>query len=165
MKVCESAGQCLCPTNQARLHEDGILRKADLRRQQCHRASLQAIWEDGHHRLWSTRLKIREMAKLGARDLSLHPQSIYSILFLGEETAGQEATIRTKHGTDWFKPGKGVCQGCIHCHPVCLSSMQSTSWEMPGWMNHKQESKLQGEISITTDVKIPPPFRQKAKKN
>ena len=27
--------------------------------------------------------------------------------------AGQETTVRTKHGTDWFKIGKGVCQGCI----------------------------------------------------
>ena len=41
---------------------------------------------------------------------------------------GQEATIRTKHGTmDWFKIGKGVHQGCIYCHPVYLTYMQSTS--------------------------------------
>ena len=40
--------------------------------------------------------------------------------------AGQEATVRTGHGTtDWFQVGKGVCQGCIH--PVYLTSMQSTS--------------------------------------
>ena len=39
---------------------------------------------------------------------------------------GQEATVRTGHGTiDWFKIGKGVCQGCIH--PAYLTSMQSTS--------------------------------------
>ena len=41
--------------------------------------------------------------------------------------AGQEATVRTGHGTtDWFQIGKGVHQGCI-CHPVYLTSMQSTS--------------------------------------
>ena len=43
---------------------------------------------------------------------------------------GQEATVRTIHGTmDWFKIGKGVCQGCIavFCHLVHLTSMQSTS--------------------------------------
>ena len=41
--------------------------------------------------------------------------------------AGQEATLRTGHGTtDWFQIGKGVCQGCI-CHPAYLTSMQSTS--------------------------------------
>ena len=37
----------------------------------------------------------------------------------------------------------------VYCHPAYLSYMQSTSWEMPGWMKHKLESRLQGEISIT----------------
>ena len=46
--------------------------------------------------------------------------------------AGQEATLRTGHGpTDWFQIGKGVCQGCI-LSTVYLTSMQSTSREMPG---------------------------------
>ena len=41
--------------------------------------------------------------------------------------AGQEATVRTEHGTtDWFQIGKGVCQG-VYCHPAYLTSMQSTS--------------------------------------
>ena len=41
--------------------------------------------------------------------------------------AGQEATVRTGHGTtDWFQIGKGVRQGCI-CHPAYLTYMQSTS--------------------------------------
>ena len=41
--------------------------------------------------------------------------------------AGQEATVRTGHGTtDWFQIGKEVCQGC-HCHPAYLTHMQSTS--------------------------------------
>ena len=41
--------------------------------------------------------------------------------------AGQEATVRTGHGTtDWFQIGKGVCQGCI-CHLAYLTYMQSTS--------------------------------------
>ena len=41
--------------------------------------------------------------------------------------AGQEATVRTGHGTtDWFQIGKGVRQGC-HCHPAYLTFMQSTS--------------------------------------
>ena len=41
--------------------------------------------------------------------------------------AGQEATVRTGHGTtDWFQIGKGVCQGCI-LSPACLTYMQSTS--------------------------------------
>ena len=45
--------------------------------------------------------------------------------------AGQEATVRTGHGTDWFQIGKGVRQGCI-LSPVYLTYMQSTSCEMPG---------------------------------
>ena len=50
--------------------------------------------------------------------------------------AGQVATVRTGHGTtDWFQIGKGVCQSCICCHPAFLTYMQSTSCEMPGWMN------------------------------
>ena len=65
--------------------------------------------------------------------------------------AGQVATVRTGHGTtDWFQIGKGVRQGCIYCHPAFLTYMQSTSCEMPGWMNQKLESRLPGEISITS---------------
>ena len=52
--------------------------------------------------------------------------------------AGQEATVRTGHGTaDQFKIGKGVWQGC-NCHPACLIYTQSTSCEMPGWRKHRQ---------------------------
>ena len=53
----------------------------------------------------------------------------------------------------------------VYCHPAYLTSMQSTSWEMPGWMKHKLESRLPGEISITSDMQITPPLWQKAKKN
>ena len=66
--------------------------------------------------------------------------------------AGQEATVRTGHGTtDWFQIGKGVHQG-VYCHLAYLSYVQSTSCEMPGWMKHKLESRLPGEISITSDM-------------
>ena len=51
--------------------------------------------------------------------------------------AGQEATVRSRHGTtDWFQIGKGVCQGCI-CHPAYLTYMQCTSCKVLGWMKHK----------------------------
>ena len=40
----------------------------------------------------------------------------------------------------------------VYCHPVYLTYMQSTSCEMPGWMKHKVESRLPGEISITSDT-------------
>ena len=53
---------------------------------------------------------------------------------------------------------KAVCY-----HPAYLTDMQSTSWEMLGWKKHKLESRLQGEISITSDMQMTPPFWQKAK--
>ena len=60
--------------------------------------------------------------------------------------AGQEAKVRIGHGTtDWFKIEKEVQGLC--CHPAYLTYMQSTSYEMQGWMNHKLESRLPGEIS------------------
>ena len=69
--------------------------------------------------------------------------------------AGQEATHRIGHETaDWFQIGKGVCQGCI-LHPAYLS-LQSTSCKMPGWMNHKLESRLPGEISTISDRQMIP---------
>ena len=61
--------------------------------------------------------------------------------------AGQEATVRTGHGTtDWFQTGKGVRQGCI-LSPAYLTYMQSTSWETLSWKKHKLESRLPGDIN------------------
>ena len=53
----------------------------------------------------------------------------------------------------------------VYCHPANLTYMQSTSWEMLGWMKHKLESRLPGEISITSETQMTPPLWQKAKKN
>ena len=53
----------------------------------------------------------------------------------------------------------------VYCHPAYLSYMQSVSWEMLGWMKHKLESRLSGEISITSDKQMTPPLWQKVKKN
>ena len=80
--------------------------------------------------------------------------------------AGQEATVRTGHGTwDWFQIRKEYwCIKAVYCHPVC-SSMQSTPWEMLDWMKHKLESRLLGEISITSDMQMTQCLWQKAKKN
>ena len=43
-----------------------------------------------------------------------------------------------------------------YCHLAYVTSMQSTSYEMQGWMNHKLESRLQGEISKTSDMQMIP---------
>ena len=53
----------------------------------------------------------------------------------------------------------------VYCHPVYLTYMQSTSCEMPGWMKLKLESRLSGEISITSDMQMIPPSWQKVKRN
>ena len=53
----------------------------------------------------------------------------------------------------------------VYCHPAYLTYMQSTSCEMLDWMKHKLESRLPGEISITSDMQMTPPLWQKAKKN
>ena len=79
--------------------------------------------------------------------------------------AGQEATVRTGHGTtDWFQIGKGILKA-VHCYPAYLTYMQSTSCGMLGWRKHKLESRLPGEISRTSDMQITLPLWQKAKKN
>ena len=53
----------------------------------------------------------------------------------------------------------------VYCHPVYLTYMQSTLCEMLGWKKHKLESRLLGEISITSDMQMTPSLWQKAKKN
>ena len=44
----------------------------------------------------------------------------------------------------------------VYCHLAYLTSMQSTSCEMPDWMKDKLESRLQGEISVTLDMQMIP---------
>ena len=79
--------------------------------------------------------------------------------------AGQEATVRTGHGTtDWLQIGKEYVKA-VYCHPAYLTYIQSTSCEMLDWMKLKVESGLQGEISVTSDMQITPPLWQKAKRN
>ena len=61
------------------------------------------------------------------------------------------------------KSGKEYVKA-IYCHPAYLTSMQSTSCKMPGWMKHKLQSRLPGEISIISDMQMTPPLRQKQRK-
>ena len=53
----------------------------------------------------------------------------------------------------------------VYCHPAYLTSMKSTSCEMLGWMKHKLESRLLGEVSITSAMQMTPPLWQKVKQN
>ena len=79
--------------------------------------------------------------------------------------AGQESTVRTGHGTtDWFQIGKGVRQGCILS--TCLFHFYAEYiMRNAGWKKHKLESRLPGEISITSDMQMTPLLWQKVKKN
>ena len=79
--------------------------------------------------------------------------------------AGQEATVRTGHGTtDWFQIGKGICQGCI-LSPCLFTLYTEYIMRNAGLDEHKLESRLLGEISITSDMQMTPPLWQKVKKN
>ena len=56
------------------------------------------------------------------------------------------------------------CIKAVYCHPAYLTYMQSTSCKMPDWMKIKLESRLLGEISITSDAQMTPPLWQKTKR-
>ena len=79
--------------------------------------------------------------------------------------AGQEATVRTGHGTtDWFQIGKGVCQGCVLS--PCLFNFYAEYIMRNAELDEAQAGiRLPGEISITSDIWTTPPLWQKVKKN
>jgi len=63
--------------------------------------------------------------------------------------------IGSKSGKEYVK--------AVYCHPAYLTSMQSTSWEMLDWVKLKLESRLPGEISITSYMQMTPLLWQKVK--
>ena len=69
--------------------------------------------------------------------------------------------VEQQTGSKWVKEYIKT----TYCHPAYLTYMQSTSREMPGWIKHKLESGLPGDISITSDMQMIPPLWQKAKKS
>ena len=72
--------------------------------------------------------------------------------------AGQEATIQTGHGTrEWFQIGKGVCQGCI-LTPCLFNLYAEYIMQNVGLDEAQVESRLRGEISITSDMQMILPF-------
>ena len=79
--------------------------------------------------------------------------------------AGQEATVRTGHGTtDWFQIGKGIHQGCIL--PPCLFNLYAEYIMRNAGLEEAQAGiRLLGEISITSDMQMTPPLWQKVKRN
>ena len=79
--------------------------------------------------------------------------------------AGQEATVRTGHGTtDWFQIGKGVRQGCILS--PCLNNLYAGYIMRNAGLEEAQAGiRLAGEISITSDMQMTPPLWHKVKRN
>ena len=85
--------------------------------------------------------------------------------FLRNLYAGQEATVRTGHGTtDWFQIGKRVRQGCI-LSPCLFNLHAEYIMRNAGLEADKLESRLPGEISVTSDMQMTPPLWQKVKRN
>ena len=104
-----------------------------------------------HNRLWKI---LQEMGIPG--HLTCLLRNLY---------AGQEATVRTGHGTtDWFQIGKGVREGCI-LSPCLFNLYAEYIMRNTGWKKHKLESRLRGEISIISDMQMTPPLWQKVKRN
>ena len=103
----------------------------------------------GHNKLWKI------LKEMGIPD---HLNCLLRNLY-----ASQEATIRTRHGTtDWFQIGKGLCQGCI-LSPCLFNLYAEYIMQNARLMKHKLKSRLLGEISITSDMRMTPPLWQKVK--
>ena len=79
--------------------------------------------------------------------------------------AGQDQQLKLDM-EQWTCPklGKEYME-TVYCHPACLTYMQSTSCKTLGWMKHKLESRLLGEISTTSDIRVTPPLWQRVKRD
>ena len=105
----------------------------------------------GHNKLWKI------LKEMGIPDrLTCLLRNLY---------AGQEATVRTGHGTaDWFQIGKRVRQSCI-LSPCLFNLYAKYIMRNVGWRKHKLKSRLLGEISITSNMQMTPALWQKVKRN
>ena len=91
-----------------------------------------------HSKLWKI------LQEMGIPD---HPTSLLRNLYVSQEATlelDMEQKIDSKLGKEYIK--------AVYCYPACSTYVQSTSCKMPGWMKHKLESRLLGEISITSDT-------------
>ena len=104
-----------------------------------------------HKKLWKI------LQEVGIQD---HLDCLLKNLYADQE-AKLETDMEQQTGS---KLGKKYIK-FVYCHPAYLTYMQSTSCEMLGGMKHKLESRLQGEITITSDMQMKPPLWQKGKRN
>ena len=103
-----------------------------------------------HNKLWKI------LQDMGISD---HLTCLLRNLYASQETTelDMEKQTGSKSRKEYVK--------AVYCHPDYSTYMQSTSLEMLGWKKHRQESRLPGEISITSDMQMTPPLWQKAKRN
>ena len=94
--------------------------------------------------------------------LTCHLRNLYAGQEAAEPDIGQ--WTGSKLGKKYIKAVDVLPKG-VYCHPAYLTYMQSTSYEMLGWMKHKLESRFPGVISITSDMQMIPSLWQKAKRN
>ena len=104
-----------------------------------------------HHKLWKI------LKEMGIPDIWPASWEICMQVRKQQLELDMEQQTGSNSGKDYVK--------AIYCHPAYLTSMQSTSWETLGWMKHKLESRLLGEISMTSDIQMTSPLWQKVKKN
>ena len=93
-----------------------------------------------HNKLWKI------LKEMGVPD---HLTCLLRNVYAGQEQQlepDMEQQTGSKLGKEYVK--------AIYCHPAYLTSMKSTSWEMLEWMKHKLESRLLGEISVTSDMQM-----------
>ena len=104
-----------------------------------------------HNKLWKT------LKEMGIPD--------HLTCLLRNLCAGQEAIVRTGHGTtNWFQIGKGVCQGCILL--PCLFNLYAEYIMRNAGLEEAQAGiKIAGDISVTSDMQMTPPLWQKVKRN
>ena len=98
-----------------------------------------------HNELWKILQEMRTSVHLTCLPPEKHvyrSRSIQLELDMGQQTG-------SKLGKEYIK--------AVYCHPAYLTYMQSTSGDMPGWMNHKLKSRFPGEISTTSDMQMIPP--------
>ena len=109
---------------------------------------------------WSDGTRCHDLRFLKEMEIPDHLTCLLRNLY-----AGQEATVRTGHGTtDWFQIGKAVHQGCI-LSPCLFNLYAEYIMRNAGLEEKKLESRLLGKISITSDMQMIPPLCQKVKRN
>ena len=99
---------------------------------------LLTVWMD-HNKLWKILKEMGIPDHLASLETYMQVRKQQLELDMEQQTASKQEKEYVK---------------AVYCHPGYLTYMQSTSWEMLVWMKHKLESRLPGEIQITTDLQV-----------